>query len=119
MTRQFVPVLGALLLAACNQPSETVPANGVDAEPLPGSEMGNAAEGNATNAVLALNDRQRNAVFIRAILDAGLKCEAVTASERIADMNGQPTWRAHCGPNDAHIISIAADGTATINSRSD
>lgn len=121
MTRYLAPALAALLLAGCNAANDTAATNAAAVEPrndaAEANDAGNTGAGNATSAVLALNDRQRNAVFIRAILDAGLQCEGVTASERIADQNGQPTWRANCGANSAHIISIGPDGTATINSR--
>jgi hypothetical protein len=79
-----------------------------------------AAPQNVLAAVLAMPERQRNVVFVRAILDAGLKCEGVTASERLPDMDGKPLWRADCkGGNNSHMITITPDGTANIVSRTD
>jgi hypothetical protein len=89
------------------------------AEPGNTADDANAAQGNVLAAVLDMNDRQRNAVFIRAILDAGLTCQGVKASQRAPDQNGQPLWRADCVGGGSHLIQIAPDGTASIVSRSD
>ena len=83
-----------------------------------------AAADNATAAVLALNDNQRNGVFYRALEDAGLACQRVTSSERMPDQDGKPLWRANCGgkiasANTSHMITITPDGTAQIVSRTD
>jgi hypothetical protein len=85
-----------------------------------GGPLVNRVEGDrVTKAVLALNERQRDATFIRAILDAGLQCETVRKSERLPDQGGQPVWRADCGENNSHIITIAPDGSVVVNSRAD
>ena len=76
-----------------------------------------AAADDAANKVLALNDRERNAVFVRALIDSNLPCDGVTASTRMPDQNGRPVWRAECKNGDKHIISITPDGTAEIVSR--
>ncbi len=72
---------------------------------------------NATAAVEALPEVQRNAVFLRAISDAGLPCQGVTKSERLADTAGKPTWRAECNDGTAHLIDVSPDGTAVVTSR--
>lgn len=69
--------------------------------------------------VLALNLRAREGVFLRAVRDAGLSCQSVTASERVEDRGGDPTWRATCDNRNPHLISITKDGTANIVSRTD
>lgn len=124
----LVPMLALTALAGCGggaQPpanatgdaantAVAADANAIDA---------NAVEANATDAaspvqrVLAMSERERNAVFIRAILDAGMKCEGVTKSERLPDKDGLPVWRAACGSDSAHVITITPDGTANIVSR--
>lgn len=72
---------------------------------------------NASAAVEELPEVQRNAVFLRAISDAGLACQGVTKSERLADTAGKPTWRAECNDGTAHLIEVSPDGTAVVTSR--
>ncbi|MBO9623694.1 MAG: hypothetical protein J7500_13390 [Sphingomonas sp.] len=127
MTRRILlPAFVALALAGC----ESQPAQNNNVAPMPTAEpanidepeanvVGNEAEGNALAAVLNMSDRQRNVVFIRAILDAGLPCQAVTSSERLPDQDGRPLWRANCDGGASHMISITPDGTANIVSRTD
>ncbi|MGK6355987.1 hypothetical protein ACMGDH_12295 [Sphingomonas sp. DT-207] len=124
--RILLPAVAALALAGCQsepaQDNAAVPVN--TAEPInadaEANAIGNAAgPENALAAVLEMNDRQRNVVFIRALLDAGLPCEGVTSSERVDDLNGQPAWRATCVGGTSHLISISPDGTANIASRTD
>jgi hypothetical protein len=123
---RIVPILAAVLLAGCQGSDESgLPANGVDATPLNADQaeanaVGNVAEGdNALAKVLEMNDRQRNVVFIRAIMDAGLPCQQVVSSERVADQDGKPLWRANCSGGISHMIGITPDGTANIVSRTD
>jgi hypothetical protein len=121
--RIMLPAIAVLALAGCQsepaQDNAAAPAaiNTTDAE---ANAIGNAAgSDNALAAVIEMNDRQRNVVFIRALLDAGLPCEGVTSSERVDDLNGQPAWRATCVGGTSHLISISPDGTANIASRTD
>ncbi|WP_404337502.1 hypothetical protein AB2M62_02450 [Sphingomonas sp. MMS12-HWE2-04] len=121
---RIVPVLAAVLLAGCQASDDEPPANGTNAVPLNAAAetnaIGNVAEGeNVTAKVLAMNDRQRNVVFIRAIMDAGLPCQQVVSSVRVPDQDGKPLWRANCDGGMAHMISITPDGTANIVSRTD
>jgi hypothetical protein len=46
--------------------------------------------------IAALTEGQRNAVFIRALLDAGLDCQEVTGSVPTAPYRGFPAWNATC-----------------------
>jgi hypothetical protein len=123
--RIVLPALAALALTACGSGAgQNDTANGVAAGPespadAEANAVGNeAAGGNALAAVLGMSDRQRNVVFIRALLDAGIDCQSVSSSERLPDQDGKPLWRANC-PNGAHMISITPDGTANIVSRTD
>jgi hypothetical protein len=84
----------------------------------------NASEGpaltnisNYTAEVAALPTRQRDAVFLRAIRDAGLGCQDVTKSMQVGDTAGQPLWRAECDGGTAHLIQVSPNGTAVITSR--
>jgi hypothetical protein len=124
MTMRIVlPALAALALAGCGPAGDDRGAtNQVASEPAnaEANAVGNAANGeNATAAVLAMNDRQRNVVFIRALMDAGIDCQAVTSSVRLPDQDGKPLWRANCSNKSAHMIGITPDGTANIVSRTD
>lgn len=97
-------VIPALLLAACGaKPGET------PATPSP------AATGNATAVVVALSGPQRRAVFLRAIRDAGLDCQGVTAAKQMSD--AAPRWRATCDDGRGYLIDVAPDGTAHVVSR--
>jgi hypothetical protein len=115
----------AALLSACQPASET---NAATAEAQ--ANAGDVAEGNAvgntaglenvTAKVLAMNDRTRNVVFVRALLDAEIPCDGVESSERLPDRDGKPLWRANCtGNGGSHMIQITPDGTANIVSRTD
>ncbi|WP_084580167.1 hypothetical protein [Sphingomonas azotifigens] len=109
----------ALALAGCQQGGEATgnaAANAAEANAV----VDNAADGNNVAAqVIAMNDAQRNVVFIRAIMDAGLKCDHVDSSVRLPDQDGNPLWRANCKGGAAHMIIITPDGTAKIVSRTD
>ena len=111
----------ALLLAGCGggapgAANESVVVNS-DAE---ANAIGNVSAENVTAKVVAMSDRERNVVFVRALLDAGITCDGVTGSERQPDQDGKPMWRADCKPPGAsHLIMITPDGTAQIVSRSD
>jgi hypothetical protein len=68
----------------------------------------------AGNQVAALSEGQRNAVFIRAILDAGLECLHVERSVPAGTARDMPVWRATCRGGAEYTIAIGADGTAQI-----
>ena len=80
----------ALALVGCQGAAEQEPvANAsVNASNASGEDVG--------QRVAALSDRERNVVFIRAILDAKLPCQAVKTSQRLEDQDGRPLWRADC-----------------------
>ena len=122
MTKRIIlSALTALALAGCGD-GEQAGSNAavVDNAAAETNAVGNAASGeNATAAVLAMSDRQRNVVFIRALMDAEIECQAVTSSERLPDQDGKPLWRANCSDKRSHMISITPDGTANIVSRTD
>lgn len=119
--RGMILVLGtALTLAACNH--DEMRNQGEAMEDAVENAASNVSEDNATNyqaAVIALPREQRDIVFIRAISDAGLKCQSVTESTRLPDDKGTPVWRARCSNGGAHLISITKDGTANIITRAD
>jgi hypothetical protein len=118
MMKRLSMLVAPLMLAACGGGGDTAaPANTAESE---ANSVRNVVEsGNAQSAVLAMNDRQRNVVFIRALLDAGIDCQSVKSSTRMPDQDGAPLWRAECGGGVSHMISITPDGTANIVSRTD
>lgn len=73
-----------------------------------------AGTGDATMRLAALSDRQRNAVFIRAIRDAGLECQHVDWSTPSGTYRGMPVWTAACARNQVWIIAVGNDGVAQI-----
>jgi hypothetical protein len=73
--------------------------------------------GNTVNAVAevsGLPEPARNAVFYRAIHDAGLPCQQVVKSEAAAPTDGAPTWQAQCEDGAGHAIVVKPDGTAVV-----
>lgn len=116
----MVPALAALALAGCGGEGNITANDAVQAEPLNSADTDNAADQtNYSAAVLAQNDAQRNATFIRALKDAPLDCEHVDSSTRIADQDGVPTWRVTCKGGTNYLIGIPKDGVAKIISRTD
>lgn len=88
-----IPLAAMLVLAttACggNAPTQNEITNQAPAA--------NAATAQATGArVAALPDAQRNATFYRAIHDAGMDCQEVTASQAGGSYHGLPVWSATC-----------------------
>jgi hypothetical protein len=73
----------------------------------------NAAEP-VTTQVANLSDAQRNAVFIRALRDAGLDCQHVERSVPAGTVQNLPAWRATCQGGGEWTILVAADGSAHI-----
>ena len=78
----------------------------------------NRAEANETtdvaNQLAALSDGQRNAVFIRAIRDAGEDCQQVESSVRAGEYQGMPVWSAQCAGGASWTIVVTRDGTAQL-----
>lgn len=98
-------MIAALALASCGSAQKETPA---------ASEAG---DGNAVNAVAevsTLPEPARNAVFYRAIHDAGLPCQQVVKSEAVAPTDGSPTWQVQCEDGGGHAIVIKPDGTAVV-----
>lgn len=123
LKRIILTTAAALALAGCGGSGErNLTANdAVTAEPINASEAGiNTVDTtNYSAAVLTQNDAQRNATFIRALQDAGLNCDHVDSSTRIADQDGVPTWRATCKDGTSFMIGIPPNGVARIISRTD
>jgi len=116
----LLPALAMLALAGCNKGGEATGNAAADNAVESNAVVANGAAGsNVAAQVIAMNDAQRNVVFIRAIMDAGLKCDHVESSQRLDDQDGNPMWRANCSGGVAHMVTITPDGTAKIVSRND
>lgn len=90
----------AVALAACEGPGETNVT-------VPGPE-------NVENALESMPEASRNAVFIRAIRDAGQECQHVESSERAGEHQGYPVWNATCQGGGTWTIVVMNDNTAAV-----
>jgi hypothetical protein len=90
-----------LALAACGQEESTEDSNRMSVRP-------------AGFAVASMPEGQRNAVFIRAIRDAGQDCQQVESSKPGGAYQGMPVWQATCRGGRHWTIVIADDGTAQL-----
>lgn len=101
--RTILVIAATLLVSACNKdPEHNGSAGRID------------QGGNYAARVGALPIGERNAVFFRALQDAGSDCQDVTKSERIADTAGAPTWRAVCDNGTMNLVQVKPDGTAIV-----
>ena len=73
-----------------------------------------ASPGETQNQLEALPEGQRNAVFIRALQDAGQECQHVESSARAGEHQGLPLWTARCTGGTEWTIVIGNDGVAQI-----
>jgi hypothetical protein len=105
MRKSIVPLIALAALAGCGPPQRDQPK-----APQPPSGV--------TLKVMGMNEKERNIVFIRALLDSDLACDGVSKSERIPDMQGVPYWKVYCVNGSSHLITVTADGTAKIMSHS-
>jgi len=105
MIRSVLPVLAVVLLAACDDGS---PNNNVRNIKVP--------EGEYQARLLAMSEGERNAVFIRAIRDAGRNCQGVRQSAFEGDEVGRPVWSARCSDGSLWMIVIGRAGIAQVAS---
>jgi hypothetical protein len=59
-------------------------------------------------------EAQRNAVFYRAIRDAGHECQQVGSSARSGESDGAPIWQARCRGGASWSIAITENGYALV-----
>lgn len=108
--RAIAMALGIVVLGGCDAQQDSS-----ESPETTGATTGETT--NATAQVIALPERQRNAVFFRAIRDAGLPCQSVRQSEAIKSDNEAPAWRASCDNGESHLIAVTPDGMVNIVSR--
>jgi hypothetical protein len=90
-----VAALLALATAACGggAPTANQANQGMNEAPAAGA----AASAQASGArVAALPEGERNGTFYRAIHDAGMDCQQVSASRAAGTYHGLPVWNADC-----------------------
>ena len=105
--RSMVMAAGlALALAACG-------GDGRERSPATDQATGNGSN-DVANQLAALPEGQRNAVFIRAIRDAGEDCQHVETSTRAGEYEGMPVWSAQCAGGPSWTIVVTRDGTAQL-----
>ena len=67
-------------------------------------------------ALLALDEGQRNATFIRAIrdADADLTCQSVESSAYVGEHEGLPMWTARCADGTDWALLLGPDATTQV-----
>ena len=93
------------LLGACDQ----------GAEPKPKSIT--VPEGGYKERIDRLLPEQRDAVFLRAIRDAGHDCQEVVGSADNGVQFGMPSWAARCGDGRDWLIMLGKGGQAHVARR--
>lgn len=61
-----------------------------------------------------LPGKQRDAAFLRAIVDAGFACQSVTSSQTHTDVQGYPAWLAHCTDGRDWVIVLEKNGIVQV-----
>jgi hypothetical protein len=103
MRRMTIMAVAALLLAGCG-----------GGAPEPANQVERVSPEEAGNQIAALSEGQRNAVFIRALQDAGEDCQHVESSAPAGEHQGFPVWSARCSDGGNWTIVITTDGTAVV-----
>ncbi|MBO9714902.1 hypothetical protein [Sphingomonas sp.] len=97
-----------LMLGGCGGGS------GGEAPAAQGVDPAKVAADPTIQKVLKMNDQQLKVVLVRAIMDAGMKCDGVTSAERQKDQAGLPAWLAHCRDGSSHFVILELDGGAKV-----
>lgn len=108
MFRIAIAAAIALALAGCG-PSDSRRNSGMV------NDAATSPEGVATlNKVIAMSDKERNIVLVRAVMDANMPCDGVVSSERTKDQDGHPAWLANCRNGSTHMVIFLNDGSAKV-----
>jgi hypothetical protein len=62
----------------------------------------------------AMPEGQRNAVFIRAIRDAGQGCQHVDSSTSTGNSGGMPVWSVRCSGGGTWSVVVGENGVAQV-----
>lgn len=82
--------------------------------PVPETTNITVPQGDYQARLAQMPEGQRNAVFLRAIRDAGRDCQHVQTSAAASDLDGTPAWTATCDNGVRWLILIGADGIAQV-----
>jgi hypothetical protein len=83
--------------------------------PEPRNQAEATADAVATqNRLEEMPEGQRNAVFVRALLDARQDCQHVDTSTRAGDHEGFPLWSIRCDNGRTYTIAIGNAGEAQV-----
>lgn len=77
-------------------------------------KAGAGAQRDTQVRLAAMPEGERNAVFIRAIRDAGFDCQHVDSSSYQGMSAGSPTWVATCDKASNWVILIGSNGAAQV-----
>ena len=80
----------------------------------PAEDVITVPEADYAERLAAMDERQRNAVFLRAIRDGGRPCQQVTTSASEPAVSGMPAWSARCEDGGEWIVAIGRDGVASV-----
>ena len=97
---------GALVLAGCDG---TTPPGNVTSDPV--------AAGEYKKKIDALATRQRDAVMLRAVRDAGHDCQHVVGSAYQGLQFDMPSWVARCSDGRDWLVMLGQDGKAYVARR--
>lgn len=115
--RKMIPTM-TLAAAAALLPLAACERGGSQAE-QPGKNAAADAQRDTQARLTAMAEGERNAVFIRAIRDAGFDCQHVDSSSYQGMSAGSPTWVATCDKASNWVILIGSNGAAQVIKGSD
>lgn len=92
------------ILAGCHQPV---------------TQQNSAAPAAATGddylqRINGLPGKQRDAAFLRAIVDAGFACQSVASSQAHKNVQGYPAWLTHCTDGRDWVIVLEKNGIVQV-----
>lgn len=76
-----------------------------------------AAQKDQAASVAALPTGERNAVFFRAVRDAGLPCQDIVKAEAVEGEGKAKVWRVKCEDHGVHLVSVPPTGPVLVTSR--
>lgn len=94
--------IAILLLAGCER------------REAPSAQPAQAESNDYKARVEALQPASRNALFLRAIRDAGRQCQSVAGSAYNGEQFGMPSWVARCEDGRDWLVMLRQDGSALV-----